>query len=176
MRYWFLIAFGLFLAMPVRAGETVSLDDGLKAHVVALDGISGPAVTGDRLAGKVVVVGFFASWCPPCLAEFAHFNELRTAYDTDDVTILAINIFENWSTFKNDGSRLDRFLQRTKPAFSVVVSDEATEDIFGGISRIPTTFVFGRDGRPVLHFIHEEGATKANPDMAELRAAVESAL
>jgi hypothetical protein len=92
------------------------------------------------------------------------------------VTILAINIFENWSTFKNDGSRLDRFLQRTKPAFSVVVSDEATEDIFGGISRIPTTFVFGRDGRPVLHFIHEEGATKTNPDMAELRAAIDAAL
>ncbi len=94
----------------------------------------------------------------------------------DDVAIVAVNLFENWSTFKDDGARLERFLPRAGPAFSVVSSDDGTEDASGGVGRIPTVFVFGRDGRPVLHFIHAEGATVTNPDMAEPRAAIGGAL
>ena len=176
MRWISAFILALLLAAPVRAGETVVLDDGLKAHVAALAGIAGPAVTRDRLDGKVVVVDFFASWCPPCLAEFAHLNELRAAYGAEDVTIVAVNIFEDWSTFNDDGSRLDRFLARTEPAFSVIASDDATEHAFGGIGRIPTAMVFDRGGQPVLHFIHEVSAAKTNPDMADLRAAIDSAL
>ncbi|MCP4329041.1 MAG: TlpA family protein disulfide reductase [Alphaproteobacteria bacterium] len=164
------------VAAPARSGESVDLDAMLKKHVVERPLIQGPAVNRDRLDGTVVVVSFFASWCPPCVIEFAHLNELRADYDADDVTIIAINLFEDWSSFKDDGGRLDRFLARTGPTFSIVASDDETEHIFGGIDRIPTVFVFDRAGRAALHFIHAAGATVTNPDMTDLRAAIEAAL
>ena len=48
-------------------------------------------------------------------------------------------------------------------------------NLFGDVKRIPTVFVFDRQGRPRLHFVNAKNAKKANPGMDELRRAVRDA-
>lgn len=157
-------------------GTVVQLAPETRAHLAGLPVIAGTPLSRDALANKVVVISFFASWCPPCHVEFKHLNDLSAAYRDDDVVIIAINRFEHVGRFHDDGTRLKRFLARYDPAFTVVEGDQAIAARMGDVARIPTVLVFGRDGRPFLHFIHAKGARKMNPSAEEVDRAVRAAL
>ena len=92
----------LIVALTVTASAaraepaTVRLDDALIAEIAGLAPLRGSAPSADRFAGKVVVVGFFASWCPPCHAEFRHLGEIDARYWGAGVEIIAINLFEDF--------------------------------------------------------------------------------
>ena len=159
----------------VWAEPDVVLSSSLKAKLLSLPNITGETLSAVDLAGKVTVVSFFASWCPPCNAEFDHLAELRTRYG-NDLTILSINVFEKYGAFKDRGARLRRFLSRHKPEHAVITGNPSVRDAFGSIERIPTLYVFGRDGRTAFEFVHAQGAAKTNATMAELQAAVDAAL
>ena len=75
-----------------------------------------------------------------------------------------------------DRARLAGFLADKAADFTVLGEGEAVGPLFGEVARIPTVFVFDRAGRPVLHFIHREGARKTHVTGEELEAAVEQAL
>ena len=74
------------------------------------------------------------------------------------------------------GPRLERFLRETDPPFVVVEGSAETRALFGDVARIPTVFVFDVRGEPVLHFIHERGASKMTVTAEELDAAVALAI
>ena len=73
-------------------------------------------------------------------------------------------------------AKLDAFLDRYDPAFAVVAGSGAIADGFGGVSRIPTLFVFDRDGRIVYDFVNARGAARTSVSAAELRAVIEPLL
>ena len=163
-------------SQPAIPAFDVLLDDARKAHLAALGGIDGRPLDLRQLEDRVVLVSFFASWCPPCNAEFEHMKLLQFDHAADGLTVVAVNLFENFAGFEDDGKRLTRFLTRHAPVFSVVRGTAETAKLFGGVVRIPTVYVFGRDGRPRLRFVHAPGAKKTNPGLEELRAAVRNAL
>ena len=74
----------------------------------------------------------------------------------------------------------DRFARQVAHEWACLQAQARVEtrvaELFGPVTRIPTTFVFGRDGRPAMHFIHEQGASKTHASLGELRAAVAAAL
>ena len=117
---------------------------------------------------------FFASWCPPCRKEFQVLNTLRNVFSPDDLTIIAVNVFEDFND--NDETRLTRFLEDTTPEFHVVKGTEETKRQFGNVNRIPTLFVFDRHGQPAMHFVHHQAASKSTAELDELRDAIETAL
>ena len=158
--------------VPARAAE-ITLDETRREIVAALPTIQGNSITAEGLAGRIVVLTFFASWCPPCHVEFDHLNSLRQAYGDDQVAIVAINIFEDY--LPTPGG-LKGFLAKKAPLFSVVGQGEDIAAAFGDVDRIPTLFVFGADGAPLLHFVHARGAKKTHADLAEITAAVEAGL
>ncbi len=177
MRPLFAIAalmFGLLSSTTAIGEETIRLDDRRIAALAALPLLRGPAPSPASLDGQVVVVAFFASWCPPCHPEFDHLKEAELAYG-DKVTVLTVNIFELTSGF-TDTTRLARFLDRKDPPFAVLGDGETVASLFGEVERIPTLFVFNAQGDPVLQFIHARGATKTHVGGAELRAAIEQAI
>ena len=156
-------------SLPAR-GAGVVLDDALRAHLAELAPVTGEAVAGARLRDRVVLVTFFASWCPPCRTEFHHLNELAIEEPGSSLTIVAVNVFEAWD--ENDEARMSKFLADTAPRFHVVEGTDETKRRFGDVDRIPTVFVFGPDGAPALHFIHARGAKKMTATLAELREAI----
>ncbi len=133
-------------ATPGDVALTTHLADALAARPL----LWGPRAEAGDLQGKVVVVTFFASWCPPCREELAHLAELQRRHG-DRLRVLAVNHFETWDGL-SDAGRLDNFLRRTALPFTVLAGDEGLAVQFGGVRYIPTLLVFGRDGRPVYRF------------------------
>jgi len=164
-----LIAIFIFAASPAQAQsvpEPLSL-------LVPAKFIAGPAISKSLLINKPVVVTFFASWCPPCLPEFMTLNELKKHPEAQGVTIIAVNIFEDFAG-KNP-ARMQRFLSRTNPEFPVVKGTAEIRAAFGNVTRIPTLVVYDSRGRESWRFIHEQGATKMTADLDEIVAALREA-
>lgn len=168
----------LALAMgSVRAEEAraPALDAGLRERLAALPHLYGKALAADSLAGRVVVVTFFASWCPPCVTEFGHLGEVHAAYGDKGFEIVAVNLFEDFGGLSSP-AKLAAFLERFAPQYPVVRGDDAVSHAFGGIDRIPTLFVFDRAGRPAFAFVHEQGATKTYVGAEELKDVIAALL
>ena len=159
----------VFAASPARA-EPVPAPLSL---LVETKPISGPAVANSLLVNKPVVVTFFASWCPPCLPEFMTLNALKKHPDAQGVTIIAVNIFEDFAGM--NPARMQRFLGRTNPEFPVVKGSAEIRAAFGNVSRIPTLVVYDKKGRESWRFIHKQGATKMTADLDEIVAALREA-
>lgn len=153
-------------AAPVR------LDAEGRAALAALPLLRGQGEVARQLQDRVVVLTFFASWCPPCHVEFDALNRLRAARSRDEVEIVAVNIFEDYLTVAGG---LEAFLERKGPSFTVLGGGEAVAGRFGGVDRIPTLFVFGPGGEARLHFVHAKGASKTHAPLAEIEAAIDAA-
>ena len=153
----------------VRAAGDLRLTDTLKQKLAGLLHLRGKPLTAGTLDRKIVVVTFFASWCPPCVDEFGHLNEVYADYHDAGVEFIAVNLFENFGGSSNR-ARLTRFLDRFDPAYAVVTGTDAVSEAFGAVTRIPTLFVFDRTGRQAFTFVHERGAEKMYLHADELRA------
>ncbi|HTB84182.1 MAG TPA: TlpA disulfide reductase family protein [Candidatus Sulfotelmatobacter sp.] len=99
----------------------------------------------DSLAGKVVVIDFWASWCGPCKESFPAMNELQKKYSDKGLVIIAVNEDEEASDMKD-------FL-KDNPANFTVVRDAGQKLVaVAGIGTMPSSFVFGPDGK--IKFTH----------------------
>ena len=135
-----------------------------------------PPVTGDgvlpgSLKNRSVVVTFFASWCPPCTDEFKALNHVRAKFGPENVSIVAVNLFEKWGG-KENPVRMARFLKRTKPQFHVIKGSKKIAKAFGNIERIPSLVVYDPQGKEVWRFIHLRGAKKMSATADEIEAAL----
>ncbi len=162
----FALALAFFLAAPEApsVGRPLPrLDETTAALIGRLQRLDGPPQT--SLAGRIVVITFFASWCAPCRREFRYLNEIRERYSAEDVAILAINWLEYWGDYA-DGKRMRRFLAATVPRFPVLKGSRAVAERFGGVTAIPALFVFDRRGRNVYRFLNlgDDGPILAGRD------------
>lgn len=88
---------------------------------------------------KAVVIDFWASWCPPCVAGLPVLKELTDAHD-GDVAFIAINVQENEATIR-------RFLDRHGLELTVAMDTDASVSREYSVSGIPQTVIIGADGK-----------------------------
>jgi len=171
-----LVVFCCLALFPLRFtvasdGALHPLDALSKAPILAADGYEVTPLAEDALAGQPVVVTFFASWCPPCTIEFQEIKKLQGMFPDGGYSVVGVNLFEDFGGPKNPG-RMTRFLNRTKPEFTLLEGNAGIARAFGDIDRIPTLMVFNRDGEEVWRFVHVRGSERTHATAEDIADAL----
>jgi thiol-disulfide isomerase/thioredoxin len=113
----------------------------LAADFKATDVTSGKKITLSAYKGKVVVLNFWATWCPPCVGEIPDLIKLNKTYG-DKLVVLGASV-DNGPDVAKD------FVKKNKVDFPVFMADSAMQKAYGGIPSIPTTFIINANGEIV---------------------------
>ena len=109
------------------------------------------------LRGKVVLVNFWATWCPPCRAEMPSMDELYRNYSKGPFEMLAINVEENGP------EAVAAFSRENQHTFPVLFDQDATVQRLYGVYKFPETFIINKDGIIVEKVVGAIGWTE--PDV-----------
>jgi thiol-disulfide isomerase/thioredoxin len=104
--------------------------------------LDGRRIRSSDLRGKVVIVNFWATWCPPCRAEIPDLNELQDKY-RDQLVVLGI------SEDEAPVEIVKRFMADYRVNYTVAMTSPELRKVFRGVVALPTTFVIDREGRLV---------------------------
>ncbi|NWF67009.1 MAG: TlpA family protein disulfide reductase, partial [Campylobacterales bacterium] len=109
----------------------------------------GKNISIDELKGKVVLVDFFATWCPPCRAEIPHLVNLQTKYK-DNFSIVAVLVEEDKKV-----EDVKDFINEYKINYSVTVGEPNFElsKMVGGVRSLPFMIMYDKNGKYVTHYI-----------------------
>jgi len=92
------------------------------------------------IAGKVVYVDFWASWCVPCRQSFPWMKRLQERYRDQGLRIVAVTVDKEIPAAR-------QFLKETGAEFTVIYDSTGTLAKAFDLKAMPTSFIFGRDGR-----------------------------
>lgn len=111
--------------------------------------------------GKVVVLDFWATYCPPCLEEIPHLNELKNKYGAD-LHIVGLHVGG-----EEDKVRVPEFVERLRIQYDLGYPQDALSTLLmGNDNAIPQTFVFDRTGKVTKKIIGFDNFIKADLDNA----------
>ena len=139
------------------------LKEGSAAPDFNLPVLGGGEASLSALKGKVVVVNFWATWCPPCLVEMPVLDELFRTYRDQGVEVLGLSLDEEGLSIT------EPFVEKLKITYPIVESDRKTYQAYGNVLTIPHTFVVGRDGKVAKRFVN-------NQTKAEFEEAIKAAI
>jgi len=101
--------------------------------------------------GKVVVLDFWATWCPPCRRALPHLQQLSDQYADQGIVVIGISVDQG-------GAKVVKpFVARNGYTFKIVMADDKVHRDFGGVSSIPTTFFITPEGRIAGSFVGYRG-------------------
>lgn len=129
-------------------GCTKAEDAGKAAPDFALEDLSGNTVNLSASKGRVVLLDFWATWCPPCLMSIPELVGLQHKYRDQGLEVIGISLDDPGEI--SNGDLLD-FKKRLKINYKILRADwRVVEDYFGSESTsIPTLFVIDREGKIV---------------------------
>ncbi|MCC6414420.1 MAG: TlpA family protein disulfide reductase [Opitutaceae bacterium] len=105
-----------------------------------LPDLDGRPVNSAQFAGKVVVVDFWATWCPPCREEIPGYIALQEKYGKDGLVIIGVSLD------RGGPAKVRDFAKKFGINYPLVMGDSEAIAGFGDISAIPTTFLIDREG------------------------------
>ena len=114
---------------------------GQSASVFTLTDLEGKSVSLSEFKGKVVLLDFWATWCPPCAKEIPHFIELYEQYKEQGFEMVGISVD------KEGIDVIKPFVEQHRVNYPILIADGRVTQLYGGISSIPTTFLIDKEGK-----------------------------
>lgn len=91
--------------------------------------------------GRVVLLNFWATWCGPCKIEIPWFNELQKQHKQSGFDVIGISMDEEgWEVVKP-------FIADIGVNYRILMGDDSTAELYGGVDSLPTSFVIDREGK-----------------------------
>ena len=121
-------------------------DDEKRQHAeFALKDLAGKTWTLSSLRGKVVLVNFWATWCPPCRKEMPDLEALYEKFGEKGLVILGIS--------DEEAGKVEPFIKERKVTFPVLLDPGRKVNDMFIVEGIPKSFVYDRDGKLVAQSI-----------------------
>jgi peroxiredoxin len=118
---------------PLEIGEPVA--------DISLAGIDGKMMTiPSSLRGRVVLIHFWADWCPLCLKELEGSKQLAQRYRQSGLAILAINL-------EQSPKEVSDWIERLRPTYPVLFDRHGEAARQFGVSGLPSSYLIDREGR-----------------------------
>jgi len=124
------------LAAPVLAENFVLEDMDGKLHAL------------EDYRGKVVLINFWATWCPPCVREMPSLERLYQGLVDEPFIVLAMNQWENTDHVFAFMGQIDVF-----PSFPILFDPDSSVSEAFGVKGLPTSFVLDQTGRVVYRAV-----------------------
>jgi thiol-disulfide isomerase/thioredoxin len=136
---------GSATAAPGASGEKLALrlfSTPMPVAAFTVHDLDGKAISSDSLRGKVTIVNFWATWCPPCRAEIPDLIALQDKY-RDQLQIIGVSQDETGPEI------VRKFAADQHMNYPIVMTTPEIERIFTGIYALPTSFVIDRNAQIV---------------------------
>ncbi|MES9969650.1 MAG: TlpA disulfide reductase family protein [Candidatus Thiodiazotropha sp.] len=92
------------------------------------------------LKDKVVLVNFWATWCPPCVEEIPSLNRLQAKYQDQEVSIVSVD-------YRESAKEIETFLQQIPVEFPILMDRDGLTSLAWGVFSFPSSFILDRQGR-----------------------------
>jgi len=133
----------VFAAITIAFSPVSVLRQESKAPQFALKDLNGRIVRLSDYKGKVVLINFWATWCPPCRAEMPDLVKLQREHGKDGLQIIGI-------TYPPERSaRVRRFARGLKVNYPIILGTREIKARFSSDETLPLTIVINRDGKVI---------------------------
>jgi thiol-disulfide isomerase/thioredoxin len=123
----------------------------------SFDDLDGTNISLDAYRGKVVLVDFWATWCPPCIVELPNVLAAYQKYHDKGFEIIGISL-------DKDKARLEDFLEENGMDWPQYFDGKGWDNELSnkyGVNSIPTTYLLGPDGGIIARDLHGDELEKA---------------
>jgi len=131
----------VFATLLIAFCSAIVLGQGSKAPQFELRDINGRIVRLSDYQGKVVLINFWATWCPPCRAEMPDLVKRQREYRAKGLQIIGIT----YPPEQKD--RVRRFARSLKVNYPIILGTRQLKVRFSSDETLPLTIVIDRDGK-----------------------------
>ena len=107
---------------------------------------NGRTISRSEFGGKLLVLNFWATWCPPCIQEMPSLDQFQRAFAGSGVVVLGVSVDRNPQAYR-------ALVQKTKVAFLTARDPEARISAEYGTFKYPETYIIDRSGKVVQKII-----------------------
>jgi thiol-disulfide isomerase/thioredoxin len=133
------------------------------APVWSLKDVDGKTVRSADFKGKVLVVDFWATWCPPCRTEIPAYIALQKKYAADGVVFVGVSVDGD-----DQVKAVKDFMQKFGVNYPMVMADDSIQGAFGVNQGYPTTYIIDREGRIRNKKVGREAAAAYEQELVDV--------